>query len=366
MNGFPPPVIDWARLVPLIGEANRALARYDGLVASIPNRNILLSPLTTQEAVLSSRIEGTNVTMGEVLEIEAGAGGNLEPSKHEDAEEIINYRRALNSAASALQEGRPLSLHLLRETHSLLMRGVRGHEKDPGAFRTEQNWIGPAGCKVDQASFVPIPQEHLLAGLDLWSTYLQGQELDPLVQLAVIHVEFEALHPFKDGNGRLGRMLIPLFLYERGILSEPYFYMSGYLEARRDQYVESMRAVSREGAWTDWCAFFLQGVIAQASDNQRKAQLIMNLHTRMQHEIPERIRSPYAARVVDFLISWPIFSPVDFIRRTEIPYRTAHRILQTLRDGDTPVLRTLREGSGSRPAILIFPELLDIAEGMAI
>lgn len=366
LDGFPPTNIDWARLVPLIGQANAALARYDGLVAAIPNAAVLLSPLTTQEAVLSSKIEGTNVTMGEVLEIEAGADSDVDQPKRDDAEEIRNYRHALSFAAHAMEE-RPLSQHLLREAHALLMQGVRGRDKNPGAFREEQNWIGPQGCTIEQASFVPIPQEHLLAGLDAWTAYVQSrEERDPLVQLAIIHLEFEALHPFKDGNGRLGRMIIPLFLYERRILSGPNFYMSGYLEARREQYVGAMREVSRDGAWTDWCAFFLEGVIEQASENQAKAQAIIDLNARMQREIAEITRSQFSGLAVDFIFSRPIFSTTHFVEGSGIPRETALRMLRALRSDDARVLRTVRDGAGRRPAILAFPELLNIAEGRPV
>ena len=258
LGGFPPSNIEWARLVPLIGQANAALARYDGLIAAIPNANVLLSPLTMQEATLSSKIEGTNVTMSEALEIEAGAHPDINQLKRDDAEEIFNYRYALNFTAQAMKERR-LSLHLLREAHQSLMQGVRGRDKNPGAFRDHQNWIGPRGCTIDQARFVPIPQDHLRAGLDRWIAYVQDRSKpDPLVQLAIIHLEFEALHPFNDGNGRLGRMIIPLFLYERGLLSGPHFYMSGYLEARREQYVDAMQRASRDDAWKTGAPSFLR------------------------------------------------------------------------------------------------------------
>jgi Fic family protein len=362
LDGFPPRNIDWPRLVPLIGTGNAALARYDGLVAAIPNAAVLLSPLTTQEAVLSSKIEGTNVTMGEVLEIEAGADdAGLSQPKLDDAEEIRNYRTALQATARAVEE-RPLTPHLLRAAHALLMDGVRGRDKDPGAFRTEQNWIGPSGCPIEQARFVPIPQEHLSAGVDAWAGYLGSKtEPDPLVQLAAIHVEFEALHPFKDGNGRLGRMIIPLFLYERKILSGPNFYMSGYLEARRDQYVEKMRAVARDEAWTDWCVFFLEGLIEQASENQAKARAILDLHQRMLREVSELTHSHYAGRAVDFLFGRPVFASTHFVEGSEIPRPTALRFLALLREAE--ILRVLREGAGRRAAIYAFPTLLNIAEG---
>lgn len=361
LNGFPPDNINWARLVPIIGQANAALARYDGLVAAIPNANVLLSPLTTQEAVLSSKIEGTNVTMGEVLEIEAGADGDVEQPKRDDAEEIRNYRTALSFAANSLEE-RPLSQHLLREAHALLMQGVRGRDKDPGSFRNEQNWIGAQGCAIEQARFVPIPQEHLIAGLETWAAFIQNRDVpDALVQLAIIHLEFEALHPFKDGNGRLGRMIIPLFLYQRGLLSGPNFYMSGYLEARRDEYIEAMRSVSRDRNWTDWCLFFLEGIAEQASENQAKAQAIIDLNARMQRDVAEATHSQFSGLAVDFIFSRPVFSTTHFVEGSGIPRETALRLLRTLRDAN--ILRTVREGAGRRAAILVFPELLNIAEG---
>ncbi len=365
LGNFPPSNIDWPRLVSLIGTANAALARYDGLLAAIPNAAVLLSPLTTQEAVLSSKIEGTNVTMSEVLEIEAGADApSISQPKREDAEEIRNYRVALQTAATALKD-RPLTPHLLRAAHAVLMDGVRGQDKDPGGFRTEQNWIGPAGCTIEQANFVPIPQEHLAAGLNVWAAYVSSRnELDPLVQLAIIHAEFEALHPFKDGNGRLGRMIIPLFLFERKILSGPNFYMSGYLEARHEQYVEKLRAISGDEAWTDWCVFFLEGLIEQASENQAKARAILELHQHMLRRVSALTHSHYAGLAVDFFFGRPVFASTHFVEGSEIPRPTALRFLGLLRDEG--VLRAIQEGAGRRPAIYAFPALLNIAEGREV
>jgi len=234
--------LDWARLIPLIGPASAGLARYDGLLSAIPNSHVPLSPLTTQEAVLSSKIEGTHVTIGEVLEIEAGSESDaLTQPKRDDAEEVLNYRKALQACVAEMAR-RPLSQHLLRAAHSLLMQGVRGRDKSPGRYRTDQNYIGPKGCTIEEASFIPVAPEHLQPGMDVWEGYLTSvSEPDPLVQLALLHVEFEALHPFNDGNGRLGRMLIPLFLFQRKLLASPDFYMSGYLEANRDDYQERLR-----------------------------------------------------------------------------------------------------------------------------
>lgn len=365
LGKFPPPSLDWPRLIPLIGKANAALARYDGLLSAIPNAAVLLSPLTTQEAVLSSKIEGTNVTMGEVLELEAGGEpANLTAAKRGDVEEVLNYRVALNICAKALAE-RTLSLHLVREAHAALMQGVRGADKTPGQFRTDQNWIGAKDCPVEQASFVPIAPEHLQAGMDRWIEYLNDEhQPDPLVQLAIVHVEFEAQHPFRDGNGRLGRMLIPLFLFQRRLLASPNFYMSGYLEARRDVYLERLRAVSRDGAWTDWCVFFLQGVVDQAAANERKARAILALYDDVKQRVVELTHSQHAVRAVDFLFQQPIFAAPHFVEKAGIPKPTALRMLGLLRDGG--LLHTLRVGKGRRFGVYAFRELVNVAEGRSV
>ena len=362
---FPPKELDWRQLIPLIGPASAGLARYDGLLSAIPNAHILLSPLTTQEAVLSSKIEGTHVTMGEVLEIEAGGeSAAITQPKRDDAEEVLNYRKAMRACITEMKH-RPFSQQILRATHALLMQGVRGRDKSPGSYRKDQNWIGPKGCTIEAASFVPIAPEHLQNGMDEWESYLGStSELDKLVQLAILHVEFEALHPFKDGNGRLGRMLIPLFLYQSKLLTSPDFYMSGYLEVNREEYQERLRAVSRDGDWTKWCAFFLQGIREQAAENERKARAILSLYDRVKPQVFELAHSQYSIRAVDFIFQTPIFTASIFTHRSDIPKPTANRILTLLRDEG--LLHTMQEGRGRRPGIYAFRELLNIAEGTEV
>jgi Fic family protein len=365
LNKFPPRDLDLARLAPLIGPANASLGRYDGLLSAIPNAHILLSPLTTQEAVLSSKIEGTQVTMGEVLEIEAGAeSAALTQPKRDDVEEIVNYRKATQSC-SAEMERRPFSQQILRAAHSLLMQGVRGRDKAPGEYRNEQNWIGPKGCKIEDASFVPVAPEHLQQGMDHWERYLGSTtEPDALVQLAVLHVEFEALHPFKDGNGRLGRMLIPLFLFQRKLLASPVFYMSGYLEANREEYVARLLAVSRDGDWTGWCEFFLRGIHTQAAENERKAKDILALYKRVKEQVVDLAHSEHSIRAVDSIFQIPAFTSTSFTLHSKIPKPTASRILKLLRDKE--LLITVQEGKGQRPGIYVFRELLNLAEGKEV
>jgi len=362
LGEFPPTDLDWPGLVPHVGRAQAALARYDALTLAAPNARLLLAPLSVQEAVLSSKIEGTQVTMGEVLTAETeGDAAELTFKKRADIEEVRNYRVALGFAAAAIAE-RPLSEHLLREAHALLMRGVRGEEMAPGSYRSDQNWIGPPGSTIDEASFVPIAPEHLDAGMQAWAAYVNDTaQPDPVVQLAVAHVEFEALHPFRDGNGRLGRMLIPLFLYARGLLGSPTFYMSGYFERRRDAYVKRLRAVSSDGAWTEWCRFYLDGVAEQAAENERKVRAILALYERTKDVIVDLARSQHSVRALDFVFREPVFGSARFIAESGIPKPTALRLIAMLREAG--LVTTVRPPRGRRAGVYAFGQLIAIAEG---
>lgn len=351
--------IDWAAHVSLIGQANAALARYDGMLQSIINPEVLLSPLTTQEAVLSSRIEGTQASMEEVLEYEAAPKEHIESSKYADIQEIINYRRAMRMAVTRLS-GRPLCLNLFKELHSILLDSVRGRDRAPGEFRRIQNYIGPPGCSIEEATFVPPSPERVSPALDNWEKYLHSDEKDQLVQLAVVKAQFEIIHPFLDGNGRMGRMLIPLFLFEKGLLSSPMFYLSAYLEAQREVYYHRLQSVSAKGDWNGWISFFLRAVIEQAETNSRKTREILDLYDRMKQSLPEIIRSQYAVQAIDALFDRPVFQISDFINRSKIPEASARRILNGLRENGS--VKDLRAGGGRRAAVLIFPELIAITE----
>ena len=361
LGAFPPPNLDWEKLIPLLGPASAALARYDGVLVAIPNPEVLLSPLTTQEAVLSSRIEGTQATMTEVLEFEAkDEPGETDERKAADIYEVLNYRQAIRKAKDMLAK-LPLSGRLIRAAHKTLLQGVRGKNKAPGEYRRNQNLIGTHGCTEDTVRFVPIGAGDLPEGMSAWEKYLNAKEPDALVQLAIVHAEFEALHPFLDGNGRLGRMLIPLFLFERKLLAAPTFYLSAYLEARREEYYERLLAVSRDGNWTGWCVFFLGALIAQAESNARKAKQILDLYETKKNWIADQTHSQHAMRALDFLFDRPVFASSDFVAHSGMPQPSAKRILKVLRDEG--LLRVVREAAGRRTAILVFPELLNIAEG---
>ena len=357
-----PPELDWASLVPLIGPASAAIARYDGILTAIPNPALLLSPLTTQEAVLSSRIEGTHATMGEVLEYEAGQTPATQ-ERRDDIHEVLNYRKAMHVATQALGE-LPLSGRVIRQAHAALLEGVRGQNKAPGEFRRTPVWIGPPGCTPESCHFMPISPEKLPDAFGRWEQYLHSDEPDRLVQLAVLHLEFEALHPFMDGNGRLGRMLIPLFLWRIGLISQPMFYISAYFEEHRDTYYDSLLAVSRDGDWVGWCRFFLQAVQAQAHDNLKKAKEILDLYGEMKGRVVEMTRSQFGVLALDFIFERPVFKTSDFIGGAGIPAPTARRLITVLQN--EAVLAVVTPGSGRRAAMLAFPALLNVAEGRQV
>lgn len=360
-GNFSPQALDWPRLLPLIGPANAAVARYEGVLHGVPNPDVLLAPLTSQEAVLSSRIEGTQATLGEVLEFEA-LGDLFDEStpKKSDIREVLNYRAALSEAAHLLEE-LPLSQRLIKRTHEVLMQGVRGRNKSPGEYRRVPNWIGPAGCSIEDARFVPCSADRVPDAMDAWERYIHAPVPDLLIQLAVIHAEFEAIHPFLDGNGRLGRLIVPLFLRAKGLLSRPNFYLSEYLESRRDEYYERLLDVSRHGDWNGWCEFFLRALIDQANTNQRKALAILDLYNTRKDWIAGVTHSQYAVRALDWFFLRPIFKTSDFVKTANIPKPTANRILRVIRKEG--LLIELIPSSGRRPAVLAFGELLAIAEG---
>ena len=355
---FPPENLDWLQLVPYIGPASGALGDFRGLLNAIPNADVLLAPLSAHEAVLSSRIEGTQVTLGEVLEFEADNGRHQPPVRRHEIREVYNYRLAIHLATELLDE-LPLCGRLLKKVHATLLEDVRGKNKQIGEFKSLPNAIGPPGCTAENAKFLPCTPDKLSDGMTVWEKFLHNDYPDRLVQLGVAHAEFEALHPFYDGNGRLGRMLMPLFLYERELLSYPSFYMSEYLEAHREEYYERLLAVSSNDDWTGWCRFFLQALEKQAEENTRKARAILNLYENRKGWIIEKTRSQYAVPCLDFIFRQPIFRASDFGKDQNVPRHAARRILSEIRD---ELFIELSSASGSRSAMLAYAELIDIVE----
>ncbi len=357
--------VQWEPLIPLIGKANRALATYDGVLYGVPNPEVLLSPLTTQEAVLSSRIEGTQVTLGEVLKYEAGEEPAQE-SRREDIHEIINYRLALRHAERALND-RPFNLNMLLKLHEILLNSVRGRDQGRGRFRTIQNFIGKLGSTIDEADYVPPEPMLVMKYMDNWEKYYHLERPDPLVQLALIHAQFEIIHPFADGNGRLGRILIPIFLYEKKILRRPMFYLSGYLEQQRDEYVGLLRELGRSPeAWNKWIEFFLSALESQAKANAEKAKAILDLYGSLKDRVIEITRSRYAVPLLDQLFEKPIFQGTHInIGDGNGPSRQliSHLLRILIDDG---ILTVVRKGRGRRPQMLSLGALVNLCEGKTI
>lgn len=361
---LPPQALAWEDLIPAIGKANRALARYDGVLHGIPNPGVLLAPLTTAEAVLSSKIEGTQATLGDVMRFEAGEELEKE-SKRADINEILNYRKALLTAEGELKR-RPFSLNMLCGMHGILLDGVRGHDRRKGRFRTTQNWIGPDGAAIEQAVFVPPEPATVPGHMDAWEQYYKGAERDPLVQLAIVHAQFEIIHPFDDGNGRMGRILVPIFLFEKQILQRPMFYLSEWLEAHRHEYVAGLRALGRDmDGWNRWCAFFLRAIEEQAAQNEAKARAILELYSRLKSRVLDLTHSQFGVPLLDQMFQRPIFQSQHLKFKPHEPSRPAvANLLRKLREDG--ILKPLRESSGRRGAVYAFPELLNLCEGKRV
>lgn len=360
---LPPRDLDLLALMPRVGKANRAIATLEGLFYGIPNPNVLLSPITTQEAVLSSKIEGTQADFEDVLRFEAGEAP-AEQSRRDDIHEVINYRKALRLSEKLLED-RPFCLNMLLRLHDVLMDSVRGHNKGRGRFRTVQNWIGKPGSSIEDAAFVPPSPLHLQDHLNRWESYWHSEGPDALVQLGLIHAQFEILHPFMDGNGRLGRMIIPLFLYEKKILSRPCFFLSAFFESRRDEYIARLREIGQPGGWTRWCDFFLEGVAVQAESNTGKARAIQDLYERLKKQVLDLTHSQFAVPLLDYMFERPIFRGSDVAKLEHMPSAPmVASLLGRLRANG--ILHTIREGAGRRPHVLALAELINLCEGRKI
>jgi len=350
--------LNYKKLIGLVGGANAELARYDGLLQAVVNPEILLSPLTTREAVLSSKIEGTQATVDEVLQHEAGMTVEGK-SKLQDIQEITNYRATLILAEKALEK-KPISLFLIRQMHRELMTSVRGAHKNPGKFREIQNWIGKPGSPMAEAVFIPPAPHIMLEHLEYLEKYMQEVDLDVLIQSGIIHAQFELIHPFLDGNGRIGRLLIPLFLFYKRRLTRPMFYLSEYLEINRDIYSAKLKGITSEGSWDEWLEFYLHAVTEQGRKNGRRVQKILDLSKDLRLKIRNLTRSEYTNDIVDAIFDKPLFRASDIQKRSNIPKQTLMPILKKLIDADIIVI--IRTARGRSPAVFKFPMLMEITE----
>ncbi len=353
---LPPADLDWSSFISVLGDANRALKDFNGILRGLVNPGVLLSPITTQEAVLSSRIEGTKADLEDVLEYEADPNEETDPEIQKDIQEILNYRNAMMHAENELQE-RPLNLNLIQKIHSILLDSVRGKNKRRGKFRRDQVWIGQS-TNIGEARYIPPDWQEIEPLMDNLEHYIHEEEKNPLVQLALLHGQFEVIHPFLDGNGRVGRILIPLFLFEKGILTQPMFYVSAYLEGHRQTYYDRLLGITKDDDWNRWILFFLKAISVQAKRNLEKAEDILNLYEDMKERISDLAKSKYTIQALDALFEQPLFSTSRFKEVSDIPRGSADRIIRLLREEQ--ILKQIREGSGRKPALYIFPELMSI------
>lgn len=354
---FPPPALDLARLMPGLLGATAALARYDQMLLGMHNSELFLAPLRGQEAVVSSRMEGTISTLDEILQVEAEfeEGGDGAPSEfRSEAVETLLYRRALNTAQQQMEDGQPLSESLVRSIHRQLLSFGRGAAKSPGLYKRQQNYIGSPGHR--RVSFVPIAPEHLPGGIEALLRYVNDASIPMLLRTAVAHAEFEALHPFEDGNGRVGRMLVTLMLWAGGAIRAPHFYISRYFEDHKDEYLDRLRAVSEHGDWDGWCAFFLAAVEQQAGANLAAAQAISDLYEEMKPRFATLLSSKYSVAALDYLFTNPVFANSRFTKNAGIPSQTAARFSKVL--AQEGVLQVVRESAGRRSAIYRFEPLM--------
>jgi Fic family protein len=325
---FPPdvPLALDAQLTRLLSDADRALGRLDGVASVLPNPDLFVAMYVRHEAVLSSQIEGTQSTLEDVLEFEIDPQGGERPK---DVEEVVNYVHAMNFGLERLRT-LPLSLRLIREIHGQLLAGVRGAVRGPGEFRRSQNWIGPAGSTISNAAFVPPPPHEMNLALDNFEKFLHDRSSLPvLIHCALAHAQFETIHPFLDGNGRIGRLLITLLLCEREVLRQPLLYLSYYLKAHRTQYYDRLMAVRHDGDWEGWVKFFLRGVFEVSQGASDTARAILDL--REQHRQLIAVELPGGAsglRLLDHLFQSPLITVRLAERYLDCSYVTAANLIQ--------------------------------------
>ena len=326
-----PPVRTEGAVQSALSRADMALGRLDGSIQTLPNANLFVYMYVRKEAVLSSQIEGTQSSLQDVLAAEAQI---LSPERPSDVEEVVNYVAAMNHGLARLND-LPVSVRLIREIHAQLLRGVRGAHLTPGEIRTSQNWIGPAGCTLNDATFVPPPPHEVPEALAQLERFLHADsELPLLVRIGLAHAQFETIHPFLDGNGRVGRLLIAFLLCEQRVLLKPVLYLSYFLKRYRQEYYDLLQAVRDTGAWEDWLVFFLRGVAEvseQATETARRVLLLREEHRTIIAASLGRAAGN-GHRILEFLYEHPIISVQDVIRVTGTTFPAANSLVARLQE----------------------------------
>lgn len=324
-----PPRIEWAgELISALSAADRAIGQLHGIGLNLPNPSLLIAPFMRREAEMSSRIEGTQAEVRDIYlfemqeqEVQSGVP---------DVKEVSNYVRALDYGLTRCTQ-LPVCLRLIRELHQMLLEDVRGDRDRPGQFRSSQNWIGPAGCSIAQARYVPPPPYEMQSCLDALERFINARpgNIPVLAWLAMVHYQFEAIHPFRDGNGRIGRLLIVLLLCSQGVLDKALLYLSAYFERNREQYYERLLRVSTHGEWRQWILFFLKGIEQQSLDAFERSRQLVHLQQQF-HGMIKSKRSAIQYKLVDLLIERPVVTVVFVSRYFHVTYATAKNNINRL------------------------------------
>jgi Fic family protein len=353
---LPPALTFSAPLVAALSAADRALGELRGLGGALTNPHLLIRPLARREAVLSSRIEGTRASLDDLLAYEATQLSFLEPGS--DVREVHNYVRALEYGLERINT-LPVSLRLIRELHARLMDGVRGDAWTPGEFRRSQNWIGPAGSTLETATYVPPPVDDMLAALKSLEQFIHTpSNLPPLIRLGLIHYQFEAIHPFLDGNGRVGRLLAALLLSAWQLLPQPLLYLSAYFESNRHDYYDLLLAVSQRTAWEEWLLYFLEGIRQQSLDAVNRIGRLQALSTQYQARFQTRRSPARLLRTIDLIFAQPVLTTRQVEAALGINFPGAQRLIDQL--VQAVLLREITGGRRNR--IYRADEILKILE----
>ena len=323
----PNPLVDISNeLQVLLSQADRALGRLDGSIQTLPNPDLFVFMYVRKEAVLSSQIEGTQSSLQDVLAAEAKV---LSPDRPQDVGEVVNYVRAMNHGLASL-ERLPISVRLLKEIHEQLLADVRGSHLTPGEIRTSQNWIGSGGCTLNEATFVPPPPNEVARCLSELEQFIHAESNLPLlVKIGLSHAQFETIHPFLDGNGRIGRLLITFLLCEREVLLKPVLYLSYYFKRHRSEYYERLQAIRDKGAWEEWLAFFLRGVVEVSKQATETARRILALREGHRQAITDALPRTAANghKLLEHLYEKPIVSVNDVQKLIGTAYPAANDLV---------------------------------------
>jgi len=336
-----PPIKYNGKLRNLLSEADRALAKLEGITTVLPNAELFIAMYIKKEALLSSQIEGTQASLEGILRFEA----NLEPTEDiNEIKEVINYIKALDYGINRLQDI-PMSSRLIKEIHKILIQGTRGTHKTPGEFRKTQNWLGPQGATLSEATFIPPPPNILMELISNLEKFMHKKdEIPSLIKISLIHSQFETIHPFLDGNGRMGRLLITFYLYWEGILSRPLLYLSFYLKKNRIKYYDLLMKIRLEGNWEEWSSFFLKGIkeVSEEAANSAREIIILK-NTILKSLFNNKISSIYAVEFLNLLFGKPIVTSKELIKDLKVSKETANQIIKKFEK-----LNILKEISGKK------------------